>query len=41
MTIGIAIYQLCEAVDGEKAPFRLLSYRVAQRIKLFCLRHLI
>jgi hypothetical protein len=32
----VAIYRLMEIVDGEKGP-KLLSYRVAQKIKMWCL----
>ena len=38
--IGQLIYRLMEAADGEH-KVKIISYRAAERIKLFCLVYLI
>ena len=38
--IGVWIYRLMEMVDGEKG-LRLVPYRYAERIKLFCLQFIV
>ena len=38
--IGCLIYRLCELLDGEKG-LKILDYKVAEVIKVFCLRNLI
>ena len=34
--VGTAIYRLMEFVDGEKG-FKIISYRIAQPVKMFAL----
>jgi len=38
--LGTLIYRLMESIDGERGV-QIISYRAAERIKIFCLVHLI
>ena len=38
--MGTLIYKLMERIDGEKG-IRFISYKVAERVKVFCLKYLI
>ena len=39
--IGIIIYHWIEDIDGEHSNFRLIEYKLAEKIKLFLLINLI
>ncbi len=38
---GVYLYRLMESIDGEKKIVKILPYRIAVRVKLFCLKRMI